>query len=580
MPGVPVARRPRFAAPRVRRVTSAPEARYPAAFPTRPIPVTLSTVAASSPATLAAAAAAVLVLQLGCMDTALLPYDEGIVLLGADRVLRGDVPYRDFWTLYGPATFYLPAAVFRLFGETVLVERLLDALFRTLIVAAAWSLVRRIASERIAWWVAGAELALLVGIRAYGAPVFPATAGALLALLALDRGLARDARSLSAAAGAAAGAATLFRHDFGLYALIACATLFLPRAGGGPARRGPHAIAFAAGLLVVVLPAAAALLAAVAPGTLVRDLLTIPLDVYPRVRSLPFPSPLALGGTAPALWQLEALVVYLPPTILVVAAPVWWRAARAGREDAQAAPLALAGMVLAALLYQKGLVRVSPLHVAPALIVSLPVFASILPRVRAAALRRALGATALVGIAALVGRALLLRSGAADDAAASVGTDAPHRALGLAWPETCRASELPRLRCVRLDPAREAMARWLLEHGARNQRVYFGTGRHDKLLVGDTSLPFAAETVSPTRWHDLHPGIQTTREVQAEMVAELQAAPPRFVVIDRVWDDAEEPNESARSSGVTLLDDWLALHYRPVWRAAELSVLEPREAAP
>jgi hypothetical protein len=95
--------------------------------------VTLSTVAASSPAapvraharriwTLAAAAVAVLALQLGCMDTALLPYDEGIVLLGADRVLRGDVPYRDFWTLYGPATFYLPAAAFRLFGETVLVE--------------------------------------------------------------------------------------------------------------------------------------------------------------------------------------------------------------------------------------------------------------------------------------------------------------------------------------------------------------------------------------------------------------------------------------------------------------------------
>jgi hypothetical protein len=39
------------------------------------------------------------------MDASVGPYDEGLVLFGADRVLRGDVPYRDFWTLYGPASF-------------------------------------------------------------------------------------------------------------------------------------------------------------------------------------------------------------------------------------------------------------------------------------------------------------------------------------------------------------------------------------------------------------------------------------------------------------------------------------------
>jgi hypothetical protein len=552
--------------------------------------VTFSTVAASprapQPRTdvqrrwrAAAAVTAALLLQLGFMDAALLAYDEGIVLLGADRVLRGDVPYRDFWALYGPATFYLPAAAFRAFGETVLVERLLDTLFKTLIVVAAWAVVRRIASERIAWWTAAAELALLIGIRAYGAPVFPATAGALFALLALDRALLRDARGLSVAGGVAAGAATLFRHDFGLYALIACATLLLTRTNGAARRRAPHAIAFAAGVLIVVLPVAAALLATVGPGTLARDFVTIPLEIYPRVRSLPFPAPLALVGSAPALWQLEALVVYLPPPVIAAGAIAWWRAGRSGREHAVAAPLGLACVVLAALLYQKGLVRVSPLHIAPALIVSLVVFASIAPFVRGHAMRRALGAATLLGIAVLVGFAARTGSGGTDDRAPT-GTDAPHRPLGLAWPQTCRAPELPRLRCVRLDPAREAVARWLLAHGARGERVYFGTGRHDKLLVGDTSLPFAAETVSPTRWHDLHPGIQTTREVQLEMVAELQAAPPRFVVVDPVWDDAEEPNESARSSGVTLLDEWLAKRYRPVFRSGELSVLAPREAAP
>ncbi|HEU4635352.1 MAG TPA: hypothetical protein VFS41_04190, partial [Edaphobacter sp.] len=35
------------------------------------------------------------------------PYDEFLSLYGADRVLHGQMPYRDFWTMYGPAQFYV-----------------------------------------------------------------------------------------------------------------------------------------------------------------------------------------------------------------------------------------------------------------------------------------------------------------------------------------------------------------------------------------------------------------------------------------------------------------------------------------
>ena len=36
-------------------------------------------------------------------------YDEGVMASGADRVLRGEAPYRDFWTVYAPAQFYVLA---------------------------------------------------------------------------------------------------------------------------------------------------------------------------------------------------------------------------------------------------------------------------------------------------------------------------------------------------------------------------------------------------------------------------------------------------------------------------------------
>jgi hypothetical protein len=44
--------------------------------------------------------------------------DEGIVLQGAQRILHGQVLYRDFFSFYTPGSFYLNAAILRIFGDT------------------------------------------------------------------------------------------------------------------------------------------------------------------------------------------------------------------------------------------------------------------------------------------------------------------------------------------------------------------------------------------------------------------------------------------------------------------------------
>src|SRR5580704_15170186 len=57
-------------------------------------------------------------------------YDEALELYCAERVLHGQLPYRDFWTMYGPAQFYVLAAFFKVLGISVWVGRLYDALVR------------------------------------------------------------------------------------------------------------------------------------------------------------------------------------------------------------------------------------------------------------------------------------------------------------------------------------------------------------------------------------------------------------------------------------------------------------------
>ena len=57
-------------------------------------------------------------------------YDEGFVIHGAERVAGGAVPYRDFLAYYAPAQLYTLAGVFRVFGFSILAERIWDTLVR------------------------------------------------------------------------------------------------------------------------------------------------------------------------------------------------------------------------------------------------------------------------------------------------------------------------------------------------------------------------------------------------------------------------------------------------------------------
>ena len=60
-------------------------------------------------------------------------YDEGIILTGAERTQKREVPYSDFWTMVHPGQLYALSSVFNVFGTSVLVERLYDILIKSFI---------------------------------------------------------------------------------------------------------------------------------------------------------------------------------------------------------------------------------------------------------------------------------------------------------------------------------------------------------------------------------------------------------------------------------------------------------------
>jgi 4-amino-4-deoxy-L-arabinose transferase-like glycosyltransferase len=76
--------------------------------------------------------------------------DEGISLQGAQRILNGEVPYRDFFTINTPGLFYWTALFFRIFGDSMLVARATLVVYGGLFSVFTYFLARRVCKRRVA----------------------------------------------------------------------------------------------------------------------------------------------------------------------------------------------------------------------------------------------------------------------------------------------------------------------------------------------------------------------------------------------------------------------------------------------
>lgn len=73
--------------------------------------------------------------------------DEGIILQGAQRILQGQVLYRDFFSFFTPGSYYLLALLFRIFGSSMLVARTALVFYGSLFPVFTYLVARRVCSR-------------------------------------------------------------------------------------------------------------------------------------------------------------------------------------------------------------------------------------------------------------------------------------------------------------------------------------------------------------------------------------------------------------------------------------------------
>lgn len=522
-------------------------------------------------------------------------YDDGIIVVGAEEILRGKVPYRDFWTMYAPGQFYLTALLFRIFGTQFFIACLVGVVSKALIVAFGYVAMKRHIRAK---WLPAAGAALLVLVLAHLGnetfPVFPATAFALLALLCMEPGLMQHRLPLLFAAGLCTALTACFRHDLGLYTAVALSLgaipIMLMQNGGAGCRAIFKALAaYWGGILAIGAPVAAFFLWKVPLHDLFENLVHIPMAIYPGVRRLPWAG-LAraqkmlqdMGATElpffPFIVGLREFVVYVPFLIalpgLCFAALKLWRSRKNAEPSDASLPFLLLASLLCLLMTLKGAVRPAPHQLAQSIVLAVPIGLMLLPHIQQA---KPAGKAILVCCLAL---ACVPLAGAGTvgywrmtDALRNLG--APNNIA-----ERCTHPALPRLRCAMAyqpDDKRNVMiANFLLQRTQPGDPIFVGTGRHDKIYWNAVMLYFMADRPPATKWYELHPGVQTRAETQLEMIEEMRRTPPRVLVLDTAWDLAYENNLSSQPSHIPLLDNWLGECYEEKTRFETIHLLAPR----
>jgi hypothetical protein len=175
------------------------------------------------------------------------PTALGANLVPAERVLNGEVPYRDFYKIQTPGILLLNAGLFKVWGTSWISAASGVLVFKILTITLMFVIARRISSWKVAVVSAGLALVWL----APGGPFRPAPIQyemlfIMAAIYCALRWLESRRRAFLFVAGFSVGMVAVFKQNVGVYAAIALLLSIVVNAGVSQCEetRKPRAITF------------------------------------------------------------------------------------------------------------------------------------------------------------------------------------------------------------------------------------------------------------------------------------------------------------------------------------------------
>ncbi|MGQ0542154.1 MAG: hypothetical protein ACT4O9_09945 [Blastocatellia bacterium] len=511
----------------------------------------------------------------------------GVSSVGAERVLAGEIPYRDFWTMYAPGHFYALAFVYYIFGTHLWVE----TVSATVVVAAGgcaiFLLARKCGGTRTLSGICSLVfLAALFNtgyIKYFGS--YPITILLVLAILNfLVDYFENGRRAVLFWAGLTAGAVLVFKHDVGGYTVISsvlglAAYHLVKRRNANERETWPSVIS-----AFVIYGAAAALLsipvyfyfAMVAGSDMLRDLLIFPLTDFPFSRPETYPGliPRAIrgGSNLKTLVNFCNYLVFNIPYLLLILGTISAVFAFRKRKHYE---FALIVMFSSAFLFHYNAAHVQiNTH-----IISLSIYSSLLAVVLFTISKDFIGFAssklprmAGIGFACMWLAALLA---------------APAYNIYMKSGVETAVLTLPKVDGLRIESDEaaylSALSSLVDKYVSQDETIYIGLNRHDALLIGDTRLYFILNRPSATKYHELHPAITDTTPVQIEMIEEIRNKNVRMLVLKHIFNDEivekfkKDFLKTLPNIGATELDSFIRENYAEHARYGQYAVWLKKE---
>lgn len=520
------------------------------------------------------------------LPTLLVSPPEAKAINNALRILDGEMPYRDFWTMYAPGHFYLIAILFKLFGTHAWIPGIAKLALVAANGALLFTLLRRVGLAR---WPSSLATVGFIGMRVGFGPTITTYETAMLFLLpAVDRAIAfaqgHQPSSLMVA-GILCGVGAWFKHDIAAYVaagIVFGLSLSWFIAGG---RRPDHWVPpmgifwrVGSGAVLAVLPVAAFLAVKAAPDAW-HDLIVFPATDFRVVRGEGYPSLLPswqvigrwftdpsdlvatyqagrhladwiAAGLPQGVFAIGAVLLVvrrrtLPPDAVAVLSiglasmPFFWLSARV-QHNTNFWSLWMFSVLLGAIVWTK---------------------ANLSRRNRAV-----LTTVFAIYTAALIVEPVLEAARTAYSARPYVVMDFP----------TVAGIRMPRARSRVIHP----IVSFIRAHVPESEPIYAGLVRHDAVVISNQNFYYYAERRVASRYNELHPGVVDRPDAQREIISDLKRLNVRCVVL---WDfgwpkpymDAllDERRRQIPDIGATVLDEFIASHFQVVGRYGEFLLL-------
>lgn len=461
-------------------------------------------------------------------------FDEGVILVGADRILKGEMPFTDFFSVYPPGQYCLLAILFKIFGSTLLVERIYDCLVKSGIAIFSYLITKKVTSNEKTALVSWVLTLVWLGHRSLAVyPVYPSLLFIAMATYVYLHFLENNNAKILIVCSILLMVSALFRHDLAGY--TAFTVLFslliqrrITRGNFSPIKY------YCTTFIAFALPVILFIIIYSDPKEVIDQLLLTPIVMMSKFRWMPYPDlsmttlafyafPLILMfGCFVSMFQLLCMkntkyqVIFLFSFIGIL----FLNQAKGRSDIYHLLPLAYSAVVLLPLIWGV-------------------IFTAFPERIK----RFSQFVTLLVfGI---------------------VFIDPIHSKVFSISSNYLSINKRNVLSSIEYQIVDEHLINTILfiqKNTEKTDSIYVGVNNHDHLLINHSIIYFLAQRRVPTRYHQFDPGIITTKSVQTEMIADLEIAKPKIAVLTP--SASHEPNQSRFDTNVNVLDKYIQTKYR------------------